>query len=71
MLRDRAGFAGFHERVLGGDSRYVWTRTGPDDDESEEGRAWLARRRNRDTDVWIVELELADAATLAAIVDDL
>ena len=55
---------GFRERVLQVDGRYAWSPTGPSDD--AESDAWLARRRTRDPDLWIVELDIANAERFAA-----
>ena len=52
------------ERVLGMDGGYVWTAVGPDDDAARDD--WLTRRRARDPDLWIVELDIADAERFAA-----
>jgi hypothetical protein len=55
------------ERILGGDARYSWAAVGPDAvaDEVEVG-SWLARRRSRDPDLWIIELDIPNAERFAA-----
>jgi hypothetical protein len=52
------------ERVLGIDGRYIWGETGPAD--SAERDAYLARRRARDPDIWLIELDIAQAERFAA-----
>lgn len=56
----------FRERLLGGEG-YRWEAVGPaaatGDDEVA---AWLERRRSRDPDLWIVELDIANAERFAA-----
>jgi hypothetical protein len=52
------------ERVLGMDGVYVWTVVGPDDANATD--AYLARRRKRDPDLWLIELDIAEAERFAA-----
>jgi hypothetical protein len=55
------------ERILGGDGRYRWAAVGPDAAADEADVAsWLARRRSRDPDLWIVELDIPNAERFAA-----
>ncbi len=57
----------FRERVLGPTGRYSWAVVGPDANASQADVAtWLARRRQRDPDLWIVELDIAQAERFAA-----
>jgi hypothetical protein len=64
---DRGTRTAFRERVLGIDGRYRWTVTGPAlDSAGEHVTAWLERRRTRDPDLWIVELDVPDAERFAA-----
>lgn len=46
---------------------YRWLATGPDDLESAAIRdAYLQRRRGSDPDLWLIELDVADAERFAA-----
>jgi hypothetical protein len=47
--------------------RYRWMAAGPQDVESDANRdAYIQRRRERDRDLWLVELDIADAERFAA-----
>jgi hypothetical protein len=52
------------ERVLGGAGVYAWIDVGPAD--PDERSAYLERRRARDPDLWLVELDIANAERFAA-----
>ena len=52
------------ERVLDAAGAYVWTAVGPPD--PDELSAYLERRRTRDPDLWLVELDIANAERFAA-----
>ena len=55
------------ERRFSPDGRYVWEPLGPDDAKDDESRAnYRERRRKADPDLWIVELDIADAPRLVA-----
>lgn len=55
------------ERRFSPDGRYVWEPVGPDGAEDGESRAnYRERRRKADPDLWIVELDIADAPRLVA-----
>lgn len=61
----------FRERVLGASGRYEWSAVGPGPDADPlEVDAWQARRRQRDPDLWIVELDIANAQRFAAEMND-
>ena len=52
------------ERTLDPQGRYGWTATGPDDVAMRTD--YIARRRRGDPDLWVVELDIADAAQILA-----
>lgn len=55
------------ERRFALDGGYVWEAVGPSDPKDSESCAnYRERRRNADPDLWIVELDIADAAQLVA-----
>lgn len=56
------------ERTLDAQGQYRWTRCGPED--SAERDAYLQRRRARDPDLWLIELDVADAERFAAEIND-
>ncbi len=63
VCAERGRVSSVRERVLGV-SGYAWESVGP---ESEEERAaWLERRRARDPDLWVVELDIPNAERFAA-----
>lgn len=55
------------ERRFSPQGTYIWEAVGPDDPEDGESRAnYQERRRKADPDLWIVELDIADAPQLVA-----
>lgn len=52
------------ERLLVADGRYAWEAVGPAD--AAQTDAYLERRRARDRDLWLIELDIADAERFAA-----
>jgi hypothetical protein len=52
------------ERVLDMTGVYIWTAVGPP--EPDALSAYLERRRSRDSDLWLVELDIANAERFAA-----
>lgn len=58
----------FLERGIGPDGKVQLLRTGPRDTE-ESGAAddYWRRRRSRDPDLWVVELDIADSERFAAV----
>ncbi|PZQ24098.1 MAG: DUF1491 domain-containing protein [Sphingopyxis macrogoltabida] len=55
------------ERRLSMDGNPRWDSVGPAESaDDEERRAYYDRRRNADPDLWIVELDIADAPRLVA-----
>lgn len=57
----------FRERLLGPDGGYRWEAVGPTPhSDPAEAQAWLERRRQRDPDLWVVELDIPNAQRFAA-----
>jgi hypothetical protein len=52
------------ERVLDVSGTYAWTPVGPAD--CDQLGDYLNRRRDRDTDLWLVELDIPNAERFAA-----
>ena len=75
VCRERGRLTALLERVLHPQG-YRWTPTGQqgdtdsnagDTDPSEsQADAWIAGRRSRDPDLWVIELDIADAERFAA-----
>ena len=66
ILAERGRTTGVRERTLGPDDTYMWTASGPAGlDDPAALSAYVARRRQRDPDLWVVELDHADALALA------
>ncbi len=64
---DRGAPGPLLERRFAPDGRYIWEPVGPDDPQDGESRAnYQERRRKADPDLWIVELDIADAPQLVA-----
>ena len=64
---ERGVHESYRERVLGMDGRYAWESVGPGgDSDADVHRQWLDRRRARDPDLWIIELDIANAQRFAA-----
>ncbi len=55
------------ERRFGLDGHYIWESVGPaDPNDGESRRNYQHRRRTADPDLWIVELDIANAPQLVA-----
>ncbi len=64
---ERGRFAGFAERMFDLDGKARLESVGPALDEGEEAlAAYRARRGARDPDLWIIELDIAEAKRFAA-----
>lgn len=59
ILMEKGIVQSVSERLLCGNGHYAWTTVGPDD-EGARGD-YLERRRIRDPDLWLVELDIANA----------
>lgn len=67
QILEKGEYFGLFERLLDASGAYVWTRTGPQGIENKELiEQYLARRRTRDPDLWIVELDVPDAERFVA-----
>lgn len=65
VARDRTAPPCAWERGYGPDGRIALVATGPADDAAALDQ-YLARRRERDRDLWIIELDIAEAKRFAA-----
>jgi len=67
QCRDRGTPGPFLERRFAATGGYMWEAVGPDQSTDSEARsAYQDRRRKADPDLWIVELDIADAPRLVA-----
>lgn len=67
LLTQRGAAKHLLERTLDPAGDYRWTPCGPQDVESAASRdSYMQRRRDRDPDLWLVELDIADAERFAA-----
>jgi len=67
VCADKGKVSGLLERILDMRGSYVWASCGPQDSvDPAEISQYLERRRSRDPDIWIVELDIADAERFAA-----
>ncbi|MBN8809060.1 MAG: DUF1491 family protein [Sphingomonas sp.] len=65
VTQDRGLGAQIFERGIGPDGRTDLIAVGPADDPLAVGDYWAKRRRS-DPDLWVIELDVADAQRLAA-----
>jgi hypothetical protein len=64
---DKGQVAAILERVLAPDGQYEWIDPrSQHTDSKDEIDGFVARRRARDPDLWVVELDIPDAARFAA-----
>ena len=55
------------ERRFSLEGHYIWEAVGPTDPKDSESRAnYQERRRKADPDMWLIELDIADAPQLVA-----
>ena len=64
VCMDKGIFQSVRERVLDATGAYVWDAVGPS--EPDLLSVYLERRRAGDPDLWIVELDIANAERFAA-----
>ncbi len=62
QLAERGVQGDLLERRLDREGVYRWSPTGPDD--VDQRGDYIARRRRGDPDLWVIELDVADAAKL-------
>lgn len=58
------------ERLLQPDGNYAWQDNGRAREDDGEFSALLARRRRTDPDLWLLELDVADAGAFAAAINE-
>ncbi|WP_246623726.1 DUF1491 family protein [Sphingomonas colocasiae] len=64
---EKGRVSGLFERILDMGGAYIWAPCGPrDSTDPFEISQYLERRRTCDPDIWIVELDIADAERFAA-----
>jgi hypothetical protein len=67
VCRERGAFKSLLERTVDLDGSYRFTPCGPQDVESDSERdSYIQRRRDRDRDLWLIELDIPDAERFAA-----
>jgi hypothetical protein len=63
---DRGVHRAILERSLGADDSYAWRSVGPAESDTAAVSDYLARRRRNDPDLWLIELDTADAERFVA-----
>jgi len=64
---DRGAPGPLLERRFSAEGHYIWEAVGPTDPKDGESRAnYQERRRKADPDMWLIELDIADAPQLVA-----
>jgi hypothetical protein len=66
ILAERGIRAAVLERLLQPDGSYAWQDSGRAGADEDDFRALLERRRRNDPDLWLIELDVADAERFAA-----
>lgn len=66
ILTERGARTALLERLLQPDGSYAWRESGQAGADAAAFRAMLDRRRKSDPDLWLVELDVADAERFAA-----
>ncbi len=61
---DRGETVALLERQMGAGFRYEWRATGPDS--PEKWPDYVALRKKSDPDLWVIELDIADAQRFVA-----
>ena len=72
MALEKGQITGLFERQMVGGMRYVWTGIGPQVlDNKAEIDEFVERRRARDPDLWVIELDIPNAPQFIADFDTL
>ena len=67
VISSRGRHVGCLERTLTLDGAYLWQSLGPEESSgSDEIREFLAKRTRFDTDLWAIELDIAEAERFIA-----
>jgi hypothetical protein len=66
VLAERGERTALLERLLQPDGSYAWRDSSQTLADEDAFRAWLERRRRHDPDLWLIELDVADAERFAA-----
>ncbi|QNM82106.1 DUF1491 family protein [Sphingomonas sabuli] len=67
VVRSKGDYVAVLERALGVDGIYRWERTGPKESDSSQNLAdFLNRRAGFDPDLWLIELDIAQAERFIA-----
>jgi hypothetical protein len=67
VCTERGQFTSIQERILDMSGAYAWQPVGPDKtQDAEKIDNYLSRRRANDGDIWIIELDIANAERFAA-----
>ena len=70
LTREKGRYSGILERMLTSEGRYAWAPVSTQVIEKEnEISQFCTRRQASDPDLWIVELDIADAARFAVEMD--
>lgn len=66
LALERGGNPRFFERGLGPDGSLALIESGPQGGSDEDATGYWQRRREHDSDLWVIELDIADAQRFAA-----
>lgn len=67
QMLEKGQYFGLYERLLDPSGDYSWSRSGPQDIENEaEIREYFLRRKSRDPDLWLIELDVPEAERFIA-----
>jgi hypothetical protein len=70
VAAEKGVITGLYERLLTPEGVYIWGKTGPQViDKKQEIDEFLERKATRDPDLWVIELDIADAARFIADCD--
>jgi hypothetical protein len=62
QLLEKGRFIGLFERLLDPSGQYLWSRSVPQDiEKKEEISEYYSRRKARDPDLWLIELDVPNA----------